>query len=129
MHAVCEQLRDRSDHLIERSRALREQAARVVTAAKLGRRYRGVSGRAQSVSAIVQAAEAEAAKYPDPIAQLVTELRAVIASEADPYLLTGALIEATACAIAKKVPAALGHDVAAAAVSQLLVRMAAHRLL
>jgi len=43
--------------------------------------------------------EAQAAEKPDPVANLVGILKLVIASEADPYLLSGVLVEGIASTI------------------------------
>ena len=47
---------------------------------------------------------AEAAAVPDLLAALVVALKAIIASNADPYLLAGAPIEGIAATVAERIP-------------------------
>jgi hypothetical protein len=70
--------------------------------------------------------ETEAADGPDPLAILVALLKLVMVSDADPYLLAGALAEGIAATIAKKIPAARQGEVAVATVRLLRDRLQAH---
>jgi hypothetical protein len=52
--------------------------------------------RPAALDALIRDAEAAAADHTDPLAVLVMLMRMVIRSDADPYLLNGALIEGVA---------------------------------
>ena len=52
-----------------------------------------------ALDALIHEVEAQAAEKPDPVANLVGILKLVIASEADPYLLSGVLVEGIASTI------------------------------
>lgn len=79
-----------------------------------------------ALDALIHDAEAKAASEPDHLAALIAVLRLTIASEADPYLLTDALIEGTAAAIAKRIPPEKQGDVAVEAVRLLRDRLRGH---
>jgi hypothetical protein len=52
-----------------------------------------VTERSSSLDALIREAEARAAERPDTVAIMVGVLKLFIASEVDPYMLSGALIE------------------------------------
>jgi hypothetical protein len=56
------------------------------------------------LAALIRDVEAKAAEQPDPLAVLIALLKMVIVSDADPYLLAGALVEGIAATIAAKIP-------------------------
>jgi hypothetical protein len=58
-----------------------------------------------AIEALIRDAEAAAANQTDPLAVLVMLMRMVIKSDADPYLLNGALIEGVATTIMQRIPA------------------------
>lgn len=57
-----------------------------------------------ALDALIREVEARAAEKPDSVAILVGVLKLVIASEADPYLLSGALVEGIASTILQRIP-------------------------
>jgi hypothetical protein len=57
-----------------------------------------------TLDAMIREVEARAAEGTDSIAILVGVLKLVIASEADPYLLSGALVEGIASTILQRIP-------------------------
>ena len=63
------------------------------------------------LAALIRDIEAKAAEQPDPLVVLITLLKMVIASDADPYLLAGALVEDIAATIAAKIPPERQGDV------------------
>ena len=69
--------------------------------------------------------EATATDAPDPLAILVALMKMAIASEADPYMLAGALIEGIAVTVAQKIPPERQGDVAVQCVRLLRDRLAA----
>jgi hypothetical protein len=60
--------------------------------------------RSAALDAMIREMEARAAEKPDGVAILVGVLKLVIASEADPYLLSGALVEGIASTILQRIP-------------------------
>ena len=58
----------------------------------------------QFSSRLIQGAEAAATSQPDMLNMLITTLNVVIASAADPYLVSAALIEGLATTVAQKGP-------------------------
>jgi hypothetical protein len=72
---------------------------------------------------LIRDIEAEAKQQPDPLSVLVALLRLVVASDADPYLFTGALVEGIAANIANKIPPERQGDVAIEAVRLLRDRL------
>jgi hypothetical protein len=64
-----------------------------------------------AIEALIHDAEAAAANQTDPLAVLVMLMRMVIKSDADPYLLNGALIEGVATTIMQRIPAEMREEV------------------
>jgi hypothetical protein len=56
------------------------------------------------LDALIRQIEARAIEFPDPLAILLAMLKMVIASDADPYLLAGALVEGIAATISARIP-------------------------
>jgi hypothetical protein len=79
-----------------------------------------------ALDALVRHVEETATNQLDPVAVLVAMLKLVVASDADPYLLVGALIEGVAASIAQKIPPERQSDVAIEAVRLLRDRLGAH---
>ena len=75
------------------------------------------------MQALVRETEAAAANHADPIAVLVTVLRAVIQSDADPYLLSGVLLEGVATTIATRLPPERQGEMSVATVRLLRDRL------
>jgi hypothetical protein len=67
--------------------------------------------RPSALDALIRDAEAAAAEQTDPLAVLVMLMRLVIRSDADPYLLNGALIEGIAMTIIQRIPAERREEV------------------
>lgn len=78
-----------------------------------------------SLEAMIRHIERIAAGHPDPVSALVEFIKVVIVSEADPYLLAGAMLEGVAATIAQKVPAERRGTVAVEAVRLLRDRLRA----
>jgi hypothetical protein len=78
------------------------------------------------LDAMIRQIEAQAAERPDPVAIPVGVLKLVIASEADPYLLSGALVEGIASTILQRVPDEKRGEVAVEAVRMLRDRLHAY---
>jgi hypothetical protein len=76
---------------------------------------------------MIRHVEAKAATQPDHVAALVTLLRLVIPSDADPYLLTGALIEGIAATLDARIPVERRGEVAVATVQLLRDRLRVYR--
>jgi hypothetical protein len=81
------------------------------------------------LDALIRQIEATAAGSPDPLAVTVALMKMAIASEADPYMLAGALIEGITATIAEKIPPEKQGDVAVEAVRLLRDRMKARGLI
>jgi hypothetical protein len=75
------------------------------------------------LDAFIRDIEDVAADKPDPLAIMSLVLKMVIDSEADPYLLTGALVEGITATIAKKIPPERRGEVALGAVRLLRDRI------
>jgi hypothetical protein len=73
--------------------------------------------RFSAIAAMVSEIEQAAANQPDPLAVFLALLKIVLASEVDPYLLTGSMVEGIAVAIAKNIPPERQGDVAVGAVA------------
>ena len=67
--------------------------------------------RPAALDALIRDAEAAATEQTDPLAVLVMLMRLVIRSDADPYLLNGALIEGIAMTIIQRIPAERREEV------------------
>ena len=67
--------------------------------------------RPAALDALIRDAEAAAADQTDPLAVLVMLMQIVIRSDADPYLLNGALIEGIAMTIMQRIPAERREEV------------------
>jgi hypothetical protein len=78
-----------------------------------------------ALDALIRDAEAVAAERPDVLRTLVVLLKAAIASDTDPYLLTGALIEGIAATVAHRIPAETQGDVSVEIVRLLRDRLRA----
>ena len=81
------------------------------------------------LDALIREVEAKAAQRPDTVAILAAVLKLVIASEADPYLLSGALIEGVATTILQRVPEERRAEVAVEAVRLLRDRFRSHGII
>ena len=79
-----------------------------------------------ALGALIREVEAQAAEKPDPVAILVGMLKLVIASEADPYLLSGALVEGIASTIVRRIPDEKHGEVGVEAVRMLRDRLHAY---
>ena len=79
-----------------------------------------------TLDALIREVEAQAGEKPDPVAILVGVLKLVIASEADPYLLSGALIEGIASTITQCIPDEKRGEVGLEAVRLLRDRLHAY---
>ena len=86
----------------------------------------GMPDRTPALDALIRAVEAQAAEKPDTVAILVGVLKLVIASEADPYLLSGALIEGIASTIVQRIPEERRGEVGFEAVRLLRDRLHAY---
>ena len=64
-----------------------------------------------AIEALIRNAEAAPANQTDPLAVLVMLMRMVIKSDADPYLLNGALIEGVATTIMQRIAAEMREEV------------------
>jgi hypothetical protein len=64
-----------------------------------------------TIETLIRDAEAAAANQTDPLAVLLMLMRMVIKSDADPYLLNGALIEGVATTIMQRIPAEMREEV------------------
>jgi hypothetical protein len=64
-----------------------------------------------------------------PLTLLIRHLRSVIASDSDPYLLAGALIEGVATTIAQKLPHVRHGEVSVESIRLLRDRMRSHGLI
>ena len=76
-----------------------------------------------SLHAMICNIEAEAAREPDNVAALVAMLRLVIASDADPYMLVGALVEGIATTLEDRLPIEKQGEVAVQTMRLLLQRL------
>jgi len=85
--------------------------------------------RSPAVDALIRDVERAAAKEPDLIGATSAIIKFAIDSDADPYLLVGALVEAVAVTIAQKVPAERQRKVAADTLRMMLARLKANRVL
>ena len=79
--------------------------------------------RPAALDALIRDTEDAAADHTDSLAVLVMLMRMVIRSDADPYLLNGALIEGIATTIMQRIPEERREDV-----SQLAMRVLHDRL-
>lgn len=75
------------------------------------------------LDALIRDAESAAANHTDPLAVLAMLLKMVIASDADPYLLNGALIESIAATIMRRIPKERQEEVAGEAIRLLHARL------
>ena len=75
---------------------------------------------------LIQGSEAAAASQPDMLNMLITTLNVVIASAADPYLISAALIEGVALTVAQKVPLAKQGEVSVEVVRLLRDQLRLH---
>jgi hypothetical protein len=80
-------------------------------------------GGSKTVDALIAAAEQAAAAEPDLVDGVATAIKLTAEQGADPYLLTGALIEGVASVIATWVPLERQRDVSIAAVQLLWDRL------
>ena len=80
----------------------------------------------QFSSRLIQGAEAAATSQPDMLNMLITTLNVVIASAADPYLVSAALIEGLAATVAQKVRDAKRREVSVEVVRLLRDRLHLH---
>ena len=84
---------------------------------------------AHQLAALAQVAQQAAKEQADLIALLAQTAKDVSASEADPYLITGVLIEAVAHTLSAGIPAELQGATARAAVALLADRLYAAGLI
>jgi hypothetical protein len=76
------------------------------------------------LDALIRQIEATASDSADPLAILVALMKLTIASEADPYMLAGALIEGITATIMDRIPPEKRLDVAIETVRLLRDRLA-----
>ena len=88
----------------------------------------GMPGRYPILDSMIRQVEANAAAEPDNVAALAAMLRLVIASDADPYILVGVLIEGLAEAIVQRIPAEKQGDVGLQSMRLLLQQLKAYRV-
>jgi hypothetical protein len=81
------------------------------------------------LDALIRQIEATACDAPDPVAILVTLMKVVITSDADPYVLTGALVEGITTTIAQKIPPEKRGEVAVESLRLLRDRLASQGLI
>jgi hypothetical protein len=79
-----------------------------------------------ALEALIREAEAKAAEKPDQVGILIAMLKLVIASEADPYLLSGAFVEGIASTILQRIPEGQRGEVGVEAVRLLRDRLHAY---
>ena len=75
------------------------------------------------LDALIRDAESAAANHTDPLAVLAMLLKMVIASDADPYLLNGALIDGITATIMRRIPKERQEEVAGEAIRLLHARL------
>lgn len=75
---------------------------------------------AATVAEIARLAHEAAAAVPDPAGELVKAIRATMASDADPYIVIGILIQAAATVVSESIPPQERPRVAAASVAMLI---------
>ena len=75
------------------------------------------------LDALIRPIEARATEFPDPLAILIAMLKMVVASDADPYLLAGALVEGIAATISARIPPERQAEVAVETVRLLRDRL------
>ena len=63
-----------------------------------------MSDRPLNLAFLIRSAETAAAQHPDNLGALVAALKRIIASDVDPYLLSGALIETIAATVTQRIP-------------------------
>jgi hypothetical protein len=80
-----------------------------------------------TVAKIARLAHEAAAAVPDPADELVKAIRAAMATDADPYLVIGILIQATATVVSESIPPQARPEVAAASIAMLINRLRANR--
>jgi hypothetical protein len=85
-----------------------------------------VTDRSPALDALIREVEARAAEKPDTVAIMVGVLKLVIASDADPYLLSGALVEGIASTILQRIPDEKRGEVGVEAVRLLRDRLHAY---
>lgn len=81
-----------------------------------------------AVDALIRQVQSVAADRPDPTLILAEVIRIIGASEADPYLIIGILVEGAAHTLVKHIPAERQADTAAAMVQLLRDRLKAGNL-
>jgi hypothetical protein len=77
----------------------------------------------EAVEELLALARNVAAGGPNPLAELGTGIRALIASEVDPYLLMGVLLEGVVQTLATRIPASRQDDALLASLLILLNRL------
>jgi hypothetical protein len=82
-----------------------------------------------ALDALIRDVERAVAKEPDLIGATSAIIKFAIDSDADPYLLVGALVEAVAVIIAQKVPAERQRKVAVETIRMMLARLKENRAL
>ena len=80
-----------------------------------------------ALDALIRDVERAVAKEPDLIGATSAIIKFAIDSDADPYLLVGALVEAVAVIIAQKVPAERQRKVAVDTIRMMLARLKENR--
>jgi hypothetical protein len=91
-----------------------------------GSRRGGPMPCSQTLNRLIQGVEAAVATEPDTLDALITTLNVVIASNADPYLVSAALIEGLAATVAQKMPDAKQPEVSVEVVRLLRARLLLH---
>jgi hypothetical protein len=82
-----------------------------------------MTNHSQALNRLIQGVEAAAASQPDMLKVLIAMLKVVIAGDAHPYLLSGALIEGLAATVARKFPRAKQGEVSVKVVRLLRDRL------
>ncbi len=82
-----------------------------------------VDDRHPTVADLGRQAQQAASSIPDPVAALVNQITLAIQSDADPYLLMGALAEGAVQTLAQRIPAENWPDTSAALVQIIVDRL------
>jgi hypothetical protein len=85
-----------------------------------------MSNHSQALNRLIQGAEAATASQRDLLKLLITALNVVIASDADPYLVSAALIEGLATTVTQKLPDAKRGELSVKVVRLLRDRLRLH---
>jgi hypothetical protein len=81
------------------------------------------------VERLARLAQEAAAGHPDRVVVFREAIKAAVASEADPYLVMGLMLEGIATAISGQIPLEQQREIAMAAIHLLMDRLAARGLI